>query len=292
MKRSTVDHPKLKMLMRALDVGKIEAVGILELLWHFTAKFTPAGDIGKYEPQSVADWMGYDGDAEALFGALASSRWLDRTQQTHGERINAYVVHDWFDHADDSVHMGLARSALLFVDGRMPKLSRFSSNEKTRIKESYARHTHGTRTAHALPSPPIPSPALPSPPIPSTTPRKRLAKSDPIPEMPSALDTEAFRSAWKLWQDHRKHKGAKLTPETVRLQFKKLEELGHDRGIEALEHSITQGYTGIFEPGGTQTANGRAGQASAGNRGGARTRRTAADRGEYPEDQSVMARTL
>ena len=43
MKRSGIDHPKVKRLARCLGVRHHAAVGILEMLWHFAARTaTPA----------------------------------------------------------------------------------------------------------------------------------------------------------------------------------------------------------------------------------------------------------
>lgn len=56
-----------------------------------------------------------------------------------------------------------------------------------------------------------------------------------------------FAVAWAEWVQHRKEKGQKLTSMSIRMQFKKLKEIGLKRAIAALEHSIAGGWTGIFE---------------------------------------------
>lgn len=40
----------------------------------------------------------------------------------------------------------------------------------------------------------------------------------------------------------------KLTPLAVKKQFKKLAAIGEARSIAAIEHSIANGYQGIYEP--------------------------------------------
>ena len=48
MKRGTIDHPKTLQLASVLKIRLLEAVGLLESLWHWTAKYSPRGNIGQY----------------------------------------------------------------------------------------------------------------------------------------------------------------------------------------------------------------------------------------------------
>ena len=69
---------------------------------------------------------------------------------------------------------------------------------------------------------------------------------------PDGLDrsflTDEFKSTWDDWITHRKQKRSKLTPMAIRKQVKKMNDIGPDRSIRALNHSITNGWSGIFEP--------------------------------------------
>ena len=68
-------------------------------------------------------------------------------------------------------------------------------------------------------------------------------------ELPTALDTEAFRAAWELWRQYRVERHlAAWKPLTIRTQLAKLAELGEARAIAAIDHSIAQAYQGIYEP--------------------------------------------
>lgn len=69
-------------------------------------------------------------------------------------------------------------------------------------------------------------------------------KAQPIP---SALDTPEFRRAFEDFRTHRRESKKKLTPTAERSQLKRLEKIGVDRAIAAIEHSIAQGWQGIFE---------------------------------------------
>lgn len=62
------------------------------------------------------------------------------------------------------------------------------------------------------------------------------------------LQTSEFSIAWTLWCQHRKEKKKTLTPTTITFQLKKLRKMGVQRAINAIEFSIQQGYTGLFEP--------------------------------------------
>lgn len=51
---------------------------------------------------------------------------------------------------------------------------------------------------------------------------------------------------WGDWVQHRKDKGKKLTPQSIKLQLKMLEKNQEDH-VEIIENSIRNGWTGLFE---------------------------------------------
>lgn len=73
-------------------------------------------------------------------------------------------------------------------------------------------------------------------------------KGGQTPPIPPQLDTPAFREAWSLWTHHRKEIRHGLTPTTVKRQFARLIKWGPDRAVAAIDHSIANGWEGIFEP--------------------------------------------
>ena len=117
MKRGTPDHPKVKHLAQLLNINEAWAVGILELLWHFTSRYAPQGDNGKYSDEVIAravKWHRPSGRTAVqpqwkLSDALVKAQWLD------SDPIHRLVVHDWSDHSDQSVARYLARHKLAFV---------------------------------------------------------------------------------------------------------------------------------------------------------------------------------
>jgi hypothetical protein len=109
MKRSGPEHPKMRALARALGVPHYAAVGLLELLWHFAAKFAPQGDVGRFDNEALAEALGYDGAPDALVDALVAARWLDVCP------TNRLLVHGWEEHADQGVRNTLKGRGLAFL---------------------------------------------------------------------------------------------------------------------------------------------------------------------------------
>ena len=103
MLRRTPTHPKFVALVAILRCPKPLVVGVLELLWHFTAEYAPEGDVGRWSDGAIAEAVGWEGDAAGLVAALTSTGWLD----PHPE--HRLVVHDWNDHCDRYVRRKLAR---------------------------------------------------------------------------------------------------------------------------------------------------------------------------------------
>ena len=77
--------------------------------------------------------------------------------------------------------------------------------------------------------------------------------------IPSALDTPAFREKWREWLHWRRtEKKSRVTPKSASMTLKKLEPHGADHAARTLDHSIANGYQGVFPDGkgggATQTA--------------------------------------
>jgi hypothetical protein len=131
MKRGTPDHPKTRALARILGLPSYAATGLLEHLWQWTACYAPDGGVGHWADTEIADGVGWEGDASQLVQALLQARLVDRSETCR------LVVHDWQEHAEDSVHRALARATRLFADGSRPKLTRLGS-ERAEIEARYA----------------------------------------------------------------------------------------------------------------------------------------------------------
>lgn len=107
-----LDHPKTLHLASLLGVELPTAIGHLELLWAFTAKKAPQGNVGKWPTGAIAGACYWRGNPEEFTAALGAARFLD-LDPDHG-----WCVHDWHDHAPRWVKAKLSRERLTFV---MPK---------------------------------------------------------------------------------------------------------------------------------------------------------------------------
>src|SRR5450756_721621 len=108
--RAVTDHPKFFRLKGLLRLNKSCALGYLEAMWHFCGKYTPQGNLGKYDDVDIEAWLEWDGDEGALIAAFVKAGWVG-TDETH-----RLIVHDWSQYADETVHTDLARRCILFAD--------------------------------------------------------------------------------------------------------------------------------------------------------------------------------
>jgi hypothetical protein len=188
MKRGTPQHPKVVDLAAKLKIPRYAAVGILESLWHFTAQYTPAGDVGKHTDQAIAFHIGWENAPETLLNALCASRWIDKNAHCR------LYVHDWHEHAEDSVHITLTRKTLLFANGMRPSMSRLTREERKACEEAYLElertknapetlksvlETPCLSLSHAL--------AMPMPTEKESTPSCPEPASTPLPAEPALL---------------------------------------------------------------------------------------------------------
>jgi hypothetical protein len=63
--RAVPDHPKFYRLKTILHLNRGSALGYLEGTWHFCARFTPQGNIGKYSDEEIEAWLEWDGEPGA-----------------------------------------------------------------------------------------------------------------------------------------------------------------------------------------------------------------------------------
>jgi hypothetical protein len=97
MKPGTTTHPKFRALMRSLGLPQYVIVGLLESVWTLAAQFADDGNLSRFDAHAIADYSGYEGDAEALLDALVDCGWLDRID-------GKLCIHDWDDHCPDYIY--------------------------------------------------------------------------------------------------------------------------------------------------------------------------------------------
>jgi hypothetical protein len=275
MKRGTTIHPKVYALASALKRDRSAAIGVLESLWHFTAQYAPAGNVGKFTDAAIAHSIGWEGDPALLVESLVACRWLDAHPQ------HRLAVHDWSEHCDDGVHTFLALQVECFVDGTEPRDRKLSKEQRERVAEKRA----AAKRAAVPPVTPAPEGALADQweqdlqhaetqlegddvPRSRRGPDVRNLPSFNKPIMPATLASDpACMAAYQEWLSHLSQKGVRLTIPMLKAQYAQLEAMGPEAATLALRESIKCGTRGtIIEPKGSKQ------QAS--------TRRS----GEYEED--------
>ena len=107
--RITSELVKFKNLQKDLELSLFETIGLLEAIWHFTAKNTIRGDIGQHSNQEIAEWIGWKKDADQMVKALTERGWLDPHPKYR------VIVHDWHQHADKSIKTIMRNRKMVFV---------------------------------------------------------------------------------------------------------------------------------------------------------------------------------
>lgn len=213
------DHPKIRQIAKASNRHPFFCVGALARVWGECVKF---GEM--------------DGDDMVLRGRDIYA--IDKVADRRGF-AGAMIAAGWLKVVDAETLRFPALTKPLFFESIITQKVRAKEAERKRQKrrgDSASRETSADSPANVLRH--------------NIIDKNRDTSYEVSTPLPPILDTPQFRSAWTEWESHRKHKRSALTPEAVRRQLKKLEAIGHDRAIAAIEHSIAQGYQGIYEAGG------------------------------------------
>ena len=72
-------------------------------MWHFTGRYTPQGNIGKYDDETIEDWIGWPHEPGALIGALVDAGWIDRDDEYR------LLAHDWDEGCDEATKKAVHR---------------------------------------------------------------------------------------------------------------------------------------------------------------------------------------
>ena len=115
MKRGTPEHPKMRLLAKKLGVSLPQAIGTMELLWHWASRYAIQGNIGKWKNEIIAQAVYWDDDPDLLVNALCDSGWID------ADPVHRYVIHDIKDHADNTWRQNLVDAGLTWWDGSSPR---------------------------------------------------------------------------------------------------------------------------------------------------------------------------
>jgi len=221
--RAVPDHPKFANLKAILGQPKGPVLGWLEAIWHFTGRFTPQGNIGKYPDDTIEAWVEWDGKPGELIAALIRAAWLN-ADPTH-----RLLVHDWAQHADKATKNALARAKLAFC---VPGVRTPCSNA-----EPCTHTVLESGPPYGLPEPePVPVPEANA---------RTSAKGKPsqfvLPEWIS-------KDVWKDFEEMRRKKRAPLTDrarQNIVTELIRLEATGQNAEA-VLNQSITNSWNGVF----------------------------------------------
>lgn len=114
VKLEGLDHPKTLDFAALLQIELPTAIGHLELLWAFTAKKAPQGNIGKWPDGAIARACFWMGDPQRFIQSLLQARLIESNSE------HRYIVHDWHEHAPRWVRAKLAKANLRFVSTASP----------------------------------------------------------------------------------------------------------------------------------------------------------------------------
>ena len=235
-----LDHPKTQMLV-ALTGDRTAPLAVLRL-WAFCQQRRSEGfDItsGEYF-RAICRW---DGDGDKLLDMMQQCGFV----HVEGKRI---TVHQWAEYNARLVaawkngtkggrppkRRNLEETHALAVGTPAGTQQQPSKNpvetDESRAERSRAKQTSGRET---------------------TTASKTAATL--VVEIPETLRTAAFLTAWNDYQVHRHEIRKKLTPLAAKRLLSQLAGWGPERAVEALQQSIRNGWTGVFEPKGEHHGN-------------------------------------
>lgn len=109
VKLEALDHPKTLDFAARLGVELPTAIGHLELLWAFTGKKAPQGNIGKWADGAIARACYWMGDPKVFVQALIDAGFAEESAE-HG-----ILIHDWPEHAPRWVKAKLKSLGLGFL---------------------------------------------------------------------------------------------------------------------------------------------------------------------------------
>lgn len=210
MKLDALDHPKTLDLAARLNAELPTVIGHLELLWAFTGKKAPQGNIGKWPDGAIARACYWMGRPEVFILALLESGFIDSDDE------HRLTIHDWQEHAPRWVKSKLKTLGLSFVDA----VSRDAARDVSPNVSADSKGREG-KTSEVKGS------------------EERVQAPEPTPD---GLDL----NAWTAWTVYRKQIGKPVKPASIPAAQRKLAAHGTSQAA-VVEQSIANGWQGLFE---------------------------------------------
>lgn len=206
MKLEALDHPKTMDLAARLEVSLPTAIGHLELLWAFTGKKAPQGNIGKWPDGAIARACYWMGRPEVFILALQDSGFIDADDQ------HRFTVHDWQEHCPRWVKSKLATLKLEFAGNTSPDTSTDTSDDTPGDSKGREEKPRQGKKSGADAPPPI-----------------------------EGLNLEA----WERWLDYRRKLRKPLKPVSMPEAMAEMVSFGEDQAA-VVKQSIAKGWQGLF----------------------------------------------
>jgi hypothetical protein len=176
MKRGATEHPKILMLADHLKIPKYQAVGLIETLLGWAAKYAIRGDVGKWSDAVIARGLEYEKDPGELVVALRESHWLDPAPAPF-----RLVIHDIKDHADNTWRQCLVDAGLTWWDGSAPRREKAGRPSKSQGDLNFEGIETPEKLQENSRETPQPEPKPKPEPKPVTPAKAVSASRDPLP---------------------------------------------------------------------------------------------------------------
>lgn len=234
---------KFRRLVHRLGVPVPHALGYLECLWSVAYECGEPAIGDALDVELAAQWPGEPG---VLAAALTETGFID-------DVAGVLTVHDLWDHAPEYVKKRREREL-----GRQRRGEELAAEQQKKTPRKRQRQTAADNggqcptvsdeKTETSPNGLTPAPApAPTPNKHPPTPSGGVLDSIPIPP---DLDTPSVRKALGDWIEHRRQGRGKLTAKAIELAVRTLAKMGPARAVRAIEHSVANGWAGIFEPSG------------------------------------------
>lgn len=214
MKLEALDHPKTLDFAARLGVELPTAIGHLELLWAFTGKKSPQGNIGKWPDGAIARACFWNGNPTVFMAALADSGYIDTDPQYR------YMIHDWIEHAPRWVKAKLKNLKLEFITVVVPMVPAVVATIGTTLDPVCKGSTSEGK---------------------GSTSEGKSNNPSPEEEIPPGLN----KTAWLQWVNYRKQIRKPLKPVSIPAAQKALAAFGSEQSA-VVEQSIANGWQGLF----------------------------------------------
>lgn len=207
MKLEALDHPKTLDLAARLQVELPTAIGHLELLWAFTGKKSPQGNIGKWPDGAIARACYWMGRPEVFILALHESGFID------ADEVHRLTIHDWPEHAPRWVKAKLKSMGAAFI------LSAVETTGPTVVEDTDVDIGPPSKGREG----------------------KTSEGKGSEEDAPDGLDVPA----WTRWLSYRTQIRKPLKPASIPAAQRTLAAFGSEQSA-VIEQSIANGWQGLF----------------------------------------------